>query len=148
MRPKSVQSDQEFLSCERTRMSAVTSYDDQRRRLSWLEANVSFRRGVPAAKARDIVAGRIGLSADQVRNIIRGRLKGLYGDVSARIDGAFVALAERALKDLAHDVAIAARSSQGIDPGVVDRAQATKDAIEDLLRRIEKHNEDIGGERT
>ena len=118
-------------------MSLSTSYDDQRRRLAFLEFAEAFERNLTPARARCEVAKTLQLSAEQVRNIERGRRKHLYTDVAVRIDQAFLALATRAKRILDHEMAMASTSARGVDPGVVESAKATNDALAALIDEAE-----------
>ena len=116
---------------------ASTPYEGQRRRLRFLEMDVALRENVKPAYARRLVARALHLSPEQVRNIQRGRAKDLGLGIAARIDRVFLALAERAKQDLAHEMVMATHGAGGVDPGVVADAKTTKGALEDLILEAE-----------
>ena len=112
----------------------TTPYDGQRRRVRWMERVQAALSDQPVAIARASVARRVRLTPEQLNNIRKGKLKDLYGDIRNRIDDAFVAMAQRQIVDLAEEVALAAARGGGVDPGLVAKAQAARDSLEQLIR--------------
>ena len=117
------------------RMSLVsTPYEGQRRRLLLLERIEAVRLDTSIARARETVARTTRLTTEQLVNIRKRRLKDLYGEIKTRIDQAFVAAATDLIEDFRHELVLADASARPIDPGVVAKALASRDALEQLIR--------------
>lgn len=113
-------------------MSAV-DYDQYQRAIDFMEREVSHRRAIPLKQARPIIAREIGVAPGTIENIIRGRLKGLKGEVERAIDAALVRLLERQRRGIAHELELAAARLERGDSGVVARAEAARDALVSLI---------------
>ena len=111
-----------------------TPYEGHRRRLKKLETIEASRLGSTLTAARGRVARALRLTPHQLRDIRRGKLKDLYGEAKDRIDRAFLAAARREIAALHHDVALALAADRPIDPGAIAEAQASIDALEELIR--------------
>ncbi len=114
-------------------LATTTPYDGHRHRLKKLETIEASRLGGTLTAARDRVARALRLTPDQLRDIRRGKLKDLYGEARDRIDRAFLAAARREIAALHHDVALALAADRPIDPGAIAEAQASIDALEQLI---------------
>ena len=113
------------------RMSAiVTPYDPQRRRLRFMEHAEALRRSISIEDARASLARTLRLTPAQLVNIRKGKLKGLYGHVTRRIDATFIALARRDIKDLEHEMALAMAAGSGVDPELVAQAKGDLEALQ------------------
>lgn len=115
------------------KMSLVTPYEGQRRRVRMMEKIASMRLEASADDARRHVARVTRLSPEQLINIRKGKLKDLYGGIKARIDRAFIDVADALRRDLEQEIFLAHQSCRPIDPGVVARAEASKSALEELI---------------
>lgn len=111
----------------------ITPYEGHRRRVRWMEAMEAERLQVPIPDARHTVARATKLTPSQLENIRKGKLKDLYGGIKRRIDLAFIALAEQQIGTLGHEMLLAEASARGVDPSVVAKAQASVDALEQLI---------------
>ncbi|WP_158811217.1 hypothetical protein [Beijerinckia sp. L45] len=111
----------------------ITPYEGHRRRVRWMEAIEAERLQVPIPDARDAVARATSLTPSQLENIRKGKLKDLYGGMKRRIDLAFIAFAQKEIGNLGHELLLAEASARGVDPSVVEKAQASIDALEQLI---------------
>ena len=118
--------------------TASTPYEPQRGRLIWMETVESLRRGVSRALARQSVARATRLSPDQIIAIQKRRRKDLSGRAIAGIDAAFVAWAQREMRTLEHELAMAHAAAGSADQRMVAKAKASLDTLEQLIRKREE----------
>ncbi len=116
-----------------TLMSALTSYEEHRGRVRWMEDIEALRQRKSVARVRATVARLIGLSPDQLAAIRKGRLKALYGETERKIDAAFVRFARRQIRDINYELLVATAAGRPVDPRLVAEAQAQIDALEQLI---------------
>ncbi len=110
-----------------------TPYENQRRRVRWMERVQAALTDQPVAIARESVARRVRLTPEQLINIRKGKLKGLYDDIAERVDDAFVAMAQRQIVDLAEEVDLALARGGRLAPRLVAEAEAARDSLEELI---------------
>lgn len=116
---------------------AGTPYEPQRRRLQWIAQIESCRLQAPAPVIRRAIARALQLTPDQVIKIGSGRRKNLYADIRDRIDSTFIALAQRHIRELNDELALAQAHAGAVDPDVVAKAKASLDALAPLIREFE-----------
>lgn len=116
---------------------AGTSYEPQRRRLQWIAKIESCRLQAPAPVIRRAIARALHLSPDQVINIGSGRRKNLYADIRDRIDSTFIVLAQRHIRELKDELALAQAHAGAVDPDVVAETKASVDALAALINEFE-----------
>ena len=123
----------------RTPMSVSTPYEPYRRRVRLMERLEALRRDTSVAKVRSPLARAVGLTPDQLINIRKGRLKDLYAGAKRKIDEAFIAIIQRQIRDFDHELAMAHAGARPVDPGAAAKAQASIDALEQLIREAREN---------
>ena len=120
------------------KMTAVTSYEDQRTRLRLMERLKMAFDDVSAPVARQELARAVHLSPEQVLNIRKGRLKGLYSKSRESIDAYFIKFTQRQIRVLRDELNAALADGRRVDPGMVAAAEATLASLASLIAEARK----------
>lgn len=113
-------------------MSAV-DYSDYQRTVRWMEDAEAQSRGVTVRMVRPIVAREIGVPPGTLEDIRKGRLKSLRGHVERAIDAALVKFLEAQKKAIEHELGVAVARVGSGRGGVVQKAEAARDALDTLI---------------